>query len=502
MPLGLLEELSRPALAGRYRRGRAILIGALLLLTGTASYLVVSKREDIWRSAHESTHGLALGLEASSSALMDQPLASLRGMRLDLERSTSPDMDVFAVLRNAARFDPASAYLGVIRGAPGRVAAIKADGSLVPTQALQMLSTALRPPATDAPAIQPLIQVPGSQEWYLPITAQLGGQDSRDFAFALVPAHRLAETADSLLTLKGGYLALASAEGDRLIRYHKDTGKLEVNGPRLLPATLELAARKPSGSAELYSPGANQSVVIGWARSRALPLYVSAAVPSPTLHAQWLREATIPMLAIALSLAGAAVFGWQLRGALRENQAYLEKLQYVADHDTLTGLLNRDAFSRSIQRSIEARPSEEFAVVLLDISGFNFRGRTNAAVTSPTAIFAARPTSEHPSHRSVSTVSPLARLLGLDIVQEYAVGQEQDVALHVSQREGVVLLAWSHTRIPSLLSYFPCDQAKVPKAWPSNRYDICWMLARLPGGDCKFQQVPQLLLDGDSRTCI
>lgn len=370
MPAGPKNELSRPALAGRDLRGRAFLIAALVLLAGASIYLVVSKRLDIWRSAHASVHGLALGLEAASSALLDQPLASLRGMQADVARTGTSEAEVLAVLRNASRFDPASAYLGVMRAPSEQAIAVTSAGAIVSPATAVRLAKLIVPPTGIAPGVQQLIQLPDAEEWYLPITLTLPDGDGRNFAFALVPAHRLAETADSLLTIKGGYLAMATTDGRRLMRYSKAIGNLEVNGPPLLQSSVELAASKRSGSAELYSPPTSRWVVAGWARSRALPLYVSAAVPSTFLQAQWLAEAALPAAALVLGLAGAAVFGWQLRKALRANRAYVEKLQYAADHDSLTGLLNRDAFSRAAQRSIETQPEKGFAVMLMDISGF------------------------------------------------------------------------------------------------------------------------------------
>src|SRR5690348_16583601 len=109
-----------------YRRARLSVVLALLLLAGTAVYLVVQERQQTWGSARASVLNLALGLETSITELLEQSALSLRDVAADLpEHPGAPQQaeNVIAVLRTAARFDSVSSYLG-LRGADGRILAV------------------------------------------------------------------------------------------------------------------------------------------------------------------------------------------------------------------------------------------------------------------------------------------------------------------------------------------------------------------------------------------
>ena len=72
-----------------YRRARLSVILALILLAGTAVYLVVQQRQQTWQSAQESVLNLALGLEASMTGLVEQSAYSLRDIAADVSRRPS-----------------------------------------------------------------------------------------------------------------------------------------------------------------------------------------------------------------------------------------------------------------------------------------------------------------------------------------------------------------------------------------------------------------------------
>jgi len=63
------------------------------------------------------------------------------------------------------------------------------------------------------------------------------------------------------------------------------------------------------------------------------------------------------------------------------------------------------------------------------------------------------------------------------------------------QQRGIVLIAWEHKVLPSLIGHVPGAPA-VPAAWPDERFDMVWILERAEGR-WSFSQRPQLLLAGD-----
>src|SRR5690348_7832194 len=101
---------------GEYRRARLSVVIALLLLAGTAVYLVAQERQQTWASARESVLNLALGLETSITGLLEQSTGSLRHISTDLSSRPgarpNPEREI-AVLREGARLDSVSSFLGL-----------------------------------------------------------------------------------------------------------------------------------------------------------------------------------------------------------------------------------------------------------------------------------------------------------------------------------------------------------------------------------------------------
>jgi hypothetical protein len=96
------------------------------------------------------------------------------------------------------------------------------------------------------------------------------------------------------------------------------------------------------------------------------------------------------------------------------------------------------------------------------------------------------------------TIAPLSRHLGIDVDRSFGEGEERSLSERVfGYRDGVTLICWGHTFIPSLAQQLAPGQA-IPGRWPDHRFDMVWSFA----GDCdasyEFTQVPQRLLDGDT----
>lgn len=352
-----------------YRRARLSVVLALLLLAGTAVYLVAQERQQIWASARESVLNLALDLETSITGLLEQSSLSLNRISSDLSRSAagpSGPARVIDTLRNAASFDPVSTYLGV-RAAEGRILAVDHSGNPASPEVLRAVAGTLDPRATGV-SLSYLVRLTAKNEWYLPITLSFrNGSGEPAIAFALVPVRRLLASTDSLRLLPDSYVSLVTTDGKLLVSYGPGTGSFKAPRHRVSQQSLALAGNRASG---VFLSLPSKNGYVGFARSSALPLYVSASVPIASLHRHWLAEAAAPVAVLMIGLLAVLLFAWQLHRALRRQAAYVAEQEYLAQHDTLTGLKNRDGFMREIERAIAAAPGEVLAVLLLDLNRF------------------------------------------------------------------------------------------------------------------------------------
>jgi hypothetical protein len=126
----------------------------------------------------------------------------------------------------------------------------------------------------------------------------------------------------------------------------------------------------------------------------------------------------------------------------------------------------------------------------------------NALLAKPAFIFAsAAATDPEPgdtrSRRSEETVTPLARLIGVDINLSFSRGQETALAKAVLACDGPVLIAWRHEGIPVIANSILGAEA-TPESWPKDRFDVIFVLTLNPlDGRYSFAQVLECLLEGD-----
>ncbi len=128
---------------------------------------------------------------------------------------------------------------------------------------------------------------------------------------------------------------------------------------------------------------------------------------------------------------------------------------------------------------------------------------TNPVVTrygTPAAIYAAAPADSNDSRRSVETVTPLAKSLGLEIDEDYTKDRVKEMVRNVMANpayEGrTVLICWEHKRIPGMARQF--GWASAPGKWSGKVFDRAWIIDFAGGRAVSFQDVPQRLLPGDS----
>ena len=360
-----------PTSTGPYRRAMAYVYASLILLAGVAAYLLADQRRHIREAAHQNALSIALGLETAATSLLQQPLFSLRGIRTDMASGSPPSAgSTTGVLREAMRFDPVSDYLGVREGVRGEITVVDRAGNPAFPKILASLRDAVPRWTGSITGLRQLIQLPENNDWYLPVTLGFRRQGAiEDVAFALVPAQRLIAGSESLKLIPESRVSLVTTDGTRLLEYTRGLNVLAVNGPPMPPSLLRLAVGK-SDVVELVEPVTGHRVIVGYSRSEALPLFVRAVVPVSSLDAVWLREAATPLIVLAVSLAAIGVLAQRLRTTLRRQQVYVAEQEYLATHDTLTGLLNRDAFMRQLEQAVGQGSGTLFAVVLLDLNRF------------------------------------------------------------------------------------------------------------------------------------
>ena len=297
-------------------RSTAILLIAIALLLLAACAMILGQRALLWHSARQNVVHAASGLESATTARLLQSVYSLRGIASDL--GASPERSraqVEGALRNAMRFDPQSAFLGVAPGGGVATLAVDQEGRRAAPAVEAALTAILAKPQSDPLGVLPPLQLPGDPGLYLPVVLRL---DPAGQAVALVDARKLLGRAESLLLLGDSAVSMARADGTRLLRYHGSDDRFETGGPPLTESSLRRLRAGNSGVFEANDYVTGKAQLVGFARSSALPMYVGALIPQSELDRQWLAQATIPAVVFLCGLAGVAAFGWRLRRALQE----------------------------------------------------------------------------------------------------------------------------------------------------------------------------------------
>ncbi len=113
-------------------------------------------------------------------------------------------------------------------------------------------------------------------------------------------------------------------------------------------------------------------------------------------------------------------------------------------------------------------------------------------------LFAPAPSLAHPSKRGISTLLPLAGHCGVGVATPCPVGAERELAQHLKGLGGFSVVAWEHKRLPRLAAEIAGSDVALPARWPSDSFDLVWLLAADDKGRWRFMQLPQLLLGGDN----
>jgi diguanylate cyclase (GGDEF)-like protein len=121
---------------------------------------------------------------------------------------------------------------------------------------------------------------------------------------------------------------------------------------------------RPAWYSEAYVPVKRDGRVIG-----VVEVYVDQTRAEAGIHAEYGRVAlTVALLMLAL----AAFAGWRGIGHLREQRRAEARVHYLAQHDILSGALNRASFAETLERAVwrHGRGGGGFAVLCIDLDRF------------------------------------------------------------------------------------------------------------------------------------
>jgi hypothetical protein len=118
----------------------------------------------------------------------------------------------------------------------------------------------------------------------------------------------------------------------------------------------------------------------------------------------------------------------------------------------------------------------------------------------PTKVYATDPASK--SKRPKETVSAVSELLlgGAEPDTSFGEGAEPQLAAKAKEdaKQGPVLIGWHHEKIPAIANAILGNNTTAPQHWPGKRFDMVWVFELQGDGTWKFDQVPQMVLYGDS----
>ena len=127
----------------------------------------------------------------------------------------------------------------------------------------------------------------------------------------------------------------------------------------------------------------------------------------------------------------------------------------------------------------------------------------NSDLATPQFLFATS-TSAEGGNRPEETIIPLQLQLNLTPTL-FPDSQSEEVATAAMACSGVALICWPHGQIPNVTAAIPVDTNPFTPGWgwPGTRFDMVFVFdLDTSTGKYTFNQVPQLLLSGDSSAPI
>ena len=128
---------------------------------------------------------------------------------------------------------------------------------------------------------------------------------------------------------------------------------------------------------------------------------------------------------------------------------------------------------------------------------FEHLSPSRPGISKPDHLFATRfdKYSIEATRRSLQTLEPLSKSMGVKIGDAFGKGQEHKLVAAIQKLSGVALVAWSHENIRFIVEALKPLGTKPPE-WPDERFDLVWIFDRTARG-WSFSQTAQRLLAGD-----
>ena len=119
----------------------------------------------------------------------------------------------------------------------------------------------------------------------------------------------------------------------------------------------------------------------------------------------------------------------------------------------------------------------------------------------PDFLIAVKPHSKNGSVRSIQTLQPLSQWLSVPIQADFTKDEinklVQQLKTSPEMNGQTVMIAWQHDSLAELANRLGAWQA--PSEWPSEAFDRFWLLDFEKNKLVNFQNLPQQLLDKDSK---
>jgi len=120
-------------------------------------------------------------------------------------------------------------------------------------------------------------------------------------------------------------------------------------------------------------------------------------------------------------------------------------------------------------------------------------------------IFATGIGPESNSKRPLETITPLAERLNKKVQDTFLKHQYTEMVSHILEDDTytntVIAIAWQHTDIESIANAFGAQKVPTTK-WPEDCFNLVWKLTYDGNKGYNLEQIPQLLLYGDSEDVI
>ncbi len=119
----------------------------------------------------------------------------------------------------------------------------------------------------------------------------------------------------------------------------------------------------------------------------------------------------------------------------------------------------------------------------------------------PDVLIALKKHAKNGSIRSMQTLEPIADVLKLKIKADYDRDEIKALVQHLAHspklQDKVVLIAWQHETLAELADLLGAQSA--PDKWGGDTFDRYWTLTFKNGQNLTFQNLPQQLLEKDSK---